>query len=153
MKLQQLAIGDRFEYDGRILVKTGPLTASSDDGGQQMIPRYAVLKPLDLPGRVEHLRDLLAAQGLRADAFAEALRGLAHATRTIITNGGAGSRGTGMTIVDRQRFRPVATGRGCGRGSQSAQAQSMIGSHCSMSFSTRDPGKSNNVIPLAATWT
>jgi hypothetical protein len=38
MKLQQLAIGDRFEYDGRIFVKTGPLTASSDDGGQQMIP-------------------------------------------------------------------------------------------------------------------
>lgn len=38
--------------------------------------RYAGLKPLDLPGRVEHLRDLLAAQGLRADAFAEALRGL-----------------------------------------------------------------------------
>ena len=53
MKLQQLAIGDRFEYDGRIFVKTGPLTASSDDGGQQMIPRYAVLKPLDLPAREE----------------------------------------------------------------------------------------------------
>ena len=38
--------------------------------------RYAELKPIDLPGRVEHLRDLLAAQGLRADAFGEALRGL-----------------------------------------------------------------------------
>lgn len=49
MKLQHLAIGDRFEYDGKIFVKTGPLTASSDQGGQQIIPRYAVLKPLDQP--------------------------------------------------------------------------------------------------------
>ena len=49
MKLQHLAIGDRFEYDGKIFVKTGPLTASSDQGGQQVIPRYAVLTPLDQP--------------------------------------------------------------------------------------------------------
>ncbi len=49
MKLQHLAIGDRFEYDGKIFVKTGPLTASSESGGQQLIPRYAMLKPLDLP--------------------------------------------------------------------------------------------------------
>lgn len=49
MKLQHLAIGARFEYEGRIFVKTGPVTASSEQGGQQMIPRYAVLKPLDLP--------------------------------------------------------------------------------------------------------
>ncbi len=53
MKLQHLAIGDRFEYDGKIFVKTGPLTAASDEGGQQMIPRYAVLKPIDLPPREE----------------------------------------------------------------------------------------------------
>lgn len=49
MKLQHLAIGDRFEYAGKIFVKTGPLTASSDQGGQQVIPRSAVLKPLDQP--------------------------------------------------------------------------------------------------------
>ncbi len=49
MKLQHFAIGDRFEYEGKIYVKTGPLTASSDQGGQQLIPRYAVLKPLDAP--------------------------------------------------------------------------------------------------------
>lgn len=49
MKLQHLAIGDRFEYEGKAFVKTGPLTASSDTGGQQLIPRYAVLKPLDTP--------------------------------------------------------------------------------------------------------
>ena len=51
MKLQHLAIGDRFEYDGKIFVKTGPVTASSENGGQQMIPRYAILKPLDVPAR------------------------------------------------------------------------------------------------------
>lgn len=38
--------------------------------------RHAELAPLDLAGRVELLRDLLAAQGLRADAFSEALRAL-----------------------------------------------------------------------------
>ncbi len=49
MKLQHLAIGARFEYEGKTFVKTGPLTASSDQGGQQIIPRYAILKPLDAP--------------------------------------------------------------------------------------------------------
>lgn len=49
MKLQHLAIGDRFEYNGKIFVKTGPLTAASEEGGQQIIPRYAVLKPLNPP--------------------------------------------------------------------------------------------------------
>lgn len=49
MKLQHLAIGARFEYEGLVFVKTGPLTASSELGGQRMIPRYATLKPLDVP--------------------------------------------------------------------------------------------------------
>ena len=49
MKLQHLAIGARFEYEGQIYVKTGPLTATAEQGGQRIIPRYAVLKPLDLP--------------------------------------------------------------------------------------------------------
>jgi len=49
MKLQHLAIGARFEYEGQVFVKTGPLTASSENGGQRIIPRYAVLRPLDLP--------------------------------------------------------------------------------------------------------
>ncbi|MBL8484685.1 MAG: hypothetical protein JNJ60_21000 [Rhodocyclaceae bacterium] len=50
MKFQQLPMGARFEYEGKIYVKAGPLTATSEQGGQCMIPRYAVLKPLgDLP--------------------------------------------------------------------------------------------------------
>ena len=46
MKFQMLAIGARFEFEAKEYVKTGPLTASSD-GVQRMIPRFAVLKPLD----------------------------------------------------------------------------------------------------------
>ncbi len=47
MRLQDLPVGARFEYQGKIFVKTGPITAASDAGGQQMIPRYADLRPLD----------------------------------------------------------------------------------------------------------
>jgi hypothetical protein len=47
MKLQNLAIGSRFEYEGKVYVKTGPITATSDPGGQRVIPRSATLKPLD----------------------------------------------------------------------------------------------------------
>jgi hypothetical protein len=49
MKLQHIPLGGRFEFEGKVFVKTGPLTASSEQGGQCMIPRYAHLKPLDLP--------------------------------------------------------------------------------------------------------
>ena len=49
MKLQQLAIGARFEYEGAVYVKTGPLTAASEEAGQRIIPRYAILRPLDAP--------------------------------------------------------------------------------------------------------
>lgn len=47
MKLQQLPLGARFEYEGRLYVKTGPLTAASEEGGQTLIPRYAVLHPVE----------------------------------------------------------------------------------------------------------
>lgn len=51
MKLQHLAIGARFEYEGVVYVKTGPLTAAGETGGQRIIPRYAVLRPLDVPAQ------------------------------------------------------------------------------------------------------
>lgn len=47
MKFQLLPLGARFEYEGKVYMKTGPLTASGE-GGQRMIPRHAVLKPLDV---------------------------------------------------------------------------------------------------------
>ena len=47
MKLTQIPLGARFEYEGEIFTKTGPMTAASEKHGQRMIPRYAVLKPAD----------------------------------------------------------------------------------------------------------
>ncbi|MDE2584426.1 MAG: hypothetical protein KGN39_03435 [Betaproteobacteria bacterium] len=46
MKIHQLALGDRFEYQGESYVKTAPMMARSDAGVQRLIPRYAVLTPL-----------------------------------------------------------------------------------------------------------
>lgn len=45
MKINQLPMGARFEYEGEEYVKTGPLFATGPLG-QRMIPKYAVLKPL-----------------------------------------------------------------------------------------------------------
>lgn len=65
MKLQHLAMGARFEYEGVTYVKTGPMTASSETGGQRIIPRYATLRALEEPvaeskapikGRLEAVR-------------------------------------------------------------------------------------------------
>jgi hypothetical protein len=47
MRLQDLPVGARFEYQGKVFVKTGPITATAENGGQRMIPRYADLWPLD----------------------------------------------------------------------------------------------------------
>ena len=47
MKFQQLPLGARFEYEGKVYLKAGPMTATAEQGGQCLIPRYAVLKPLD----------------------------------------------------------------------------------------------------------
>lgn len=45
MKITQLPMGARFEYEGKEYVKTGPMFGSGE-GGQKLIPKYAVLKPL-----------------------------------------------------------------------------------------------------------
>ncbi len=47
MKFPMLSLGARFEFEGKIYTKAGPLTARGEDGGQRMIPRFAVLRPLD----------------------------------------------------------------------------------------------------------
>ena len=50
MKINLIPIGARFEYEGEIYTKTGPITAASEKSGQRMIPRYAVLRPVgELP--------------------------------------------------------------------------------------------------------
>lgn len=42
-------MGARFEYEGEEYVKTGPIFAAGKSGGQRLIPKYAVLRPLDEP--------------------------------------------------------------------------------------------------------
>jgi hypothetical protein len=43
MKIHQLPMNARFEYEGQEYIKTGPLLATGP-GGQRLIPKYAVLK-------------------------------------------------------------------------------------------------------------
>jgi len=43
MKIHQLPMNARFEYEGQEYLKTGPLLATGP-GGQRLIPKYAVLK-------------------------------------------------------------------------------------------------------------
>ncbi|KAA3653907.1 MAG: hypothetical protein DWQ11_06505 [Proteobacteria bacterium] len=47
MKFNQLPLGARFEYQGKILTKTGPMTGATEKGGSVFIPKFAVLKPAD----------------------------------------------------------------------------------------------------------
>ncbi|MCM8594811.1 hypothetical protein [Accumulibacter sp.] len=47
MKLKDIPVETRFEYQGRVFVKTGPITATAEDGSQRLIPRYADLRPID----------------------------------------------------------------------------------------------------------
>lgn len=46
MKIHQLPMGARFEYEGKAYVKTGPLVATGETG-QRLIPKHAVLRVLD----------------------------------------------------------------------------------------------------------
>jgi len=51
MKFKLLSIGQKFEYEGEIYVKTSPLIASNvKTSHNKMIPRYAALKLLDQAG-------------------------------------------------------------------------------------------------------
>lgn len=52
MKFKLLSIGQRFEYDGAVYVKTSPLVASNVKTSEnKMIPRYATLVLLDDAGK------------------------------------------------------------------------------------------------------
>lgn len=43
MKIHQIPLGTRFTYQGQTYVKSGPMVATSENGGMTMIPKYAVL--------------------------------------------------------------------------------------------------------------
>ena len=51
MKFKLLSIGQKFEYDGEVYVKTSPVVASNVKTSEnKMIPRYATLTLLDEAG-------------------------------------------------------------------------------------------------------
>ncbi len=52
MKIHQLPLGARFEYAGEEYTKTGPLLGTGK-AGQRLIPKYAVLRPLDGAGALQ----------------------------------------------------------------------------------------------------
>jgi hypothetical protein len=65
MRIQQLPIGTRFEYNGQEYVKTGPMIGTSD-AGQRLIPKHAELRPLD---DVETAQEKPSETLLRADVL------------------------------------------------------------------------------------
>ncbi len=47
MKFEQMQMGQRFEWNGVLYVKAGPVVAREEATGKsRMIPRYAALKPV-----------------------------------------------------------------------------------------------------------
>ncbi|MDD2884807.1 MAG: hypothetical protein PHT48_07150 [Dechloromonas sp.] len=74
MKLQHFSVGERFEYEGVIYVKTGPLTACGETGGQRMIPRHAMLRPVAAPGSTAAPETVPPAQGRVLQAFEQFYR-------------------------------------------------------------------------------
>jgi hypothetical protein len=82
MKFPQLPIGARFEFEGKTYVKTGPIAATGEEGGQRMIPRWADLRvqdgtvPLEPPRpkmrlEEEAVRQALEAHGRECDRVLE----------------------------------------------------------------------------------
>ena len=47
MKFHQLPVGTRFRYQERAYRKTTPLAASGEDGSQRVIPRSAIVSPIE----------------------------------------------------------------------------------------------------------
>lgn len=66
MKFHDLAIGQRFELDGATYVKTSPVLASREDGGEKkFLARYAAVQPL---GGAERHPEKSAKSMLQAEA-------------------------------------------------------------------------------------
>lgn len=48
MKFQQVSVGQRFEFEGRVYVKISPLLAQTESsGGQRLLPRSATVRLLE----------------------------------------------------------------------------------------------------------
>lgn len=69
MKIHQLPDGARFLYEGEEYVKSGPMFGTGKQG-QKLIPKYAVLQPLDAPAGMPEATTALVARPTVARAFA-----------------------------------------------------------------------------------
>lgn len=97
MKIDQLPLGARFEFKGRTFTKVGPMTASSDGGGAEFIPKHAVLQPL--PGEAPAAAPAAAARPLDAAKIAAAFEAY-HQTATTF----ADEEGRAVLESARKRF-------------------------------------------------
>lgn len=60
MKFKLLTIGDKFEYQDEVYVKTSPIIASSiNSNHNKMIPGYAMVKLLDHTGKEATINESL----------------------------------------------------------------------------------------------
>lgn len=71
MKFQHMGIGARFEFEGKVYVKEGPVAArEAETGKSRMIPRYAVLKPVGgRPAVVKNAAPQMVSRDAVAAAF------------------------------------------------------------------------------------
>lgn len=73
MKFQHLPIGAPFEFEGKRYTKRSPLVASEEGGGQRLIPRFAVLRTLLPPVKVnDNLLPISAAVVVALTEFEQA---------------------------------------------------------------------------------
>lgn len=71
MKFKLLSIGQKFEYEGEVYIKTSPLVASNvSTSHNKMIPRYAMLTLLDNSGvKKQHGKEKLVEAQKTLDSF------------------------------------------------------------------------------------
>ena len=107
MKFTQLPLGARFEYEGRVYVKSSPIAASSETGARRMIPRYALLTPLDAVAKPapRPARALDAAEV--ATAFEAFAADCARLLEQAATDPGQHGRLSAEMAAARQRFREI----------------------------------------------
>lgn len=81
MKIHQLPMGARFEFEGDEYVKTGAMSGTGNNG-PRLIPRYALLKPLDnVAPSPTHTTD----DALRRSDVLEAFRAFYNECRCLVS--------------------------------------------------------------------
>lgn len=86
MKIHQLPQGARFEYEGEEYVKTGPLFAAGK-GGQRLIPKYAVLKPVGAIGAIGANPGKAAGESMSRAAVLEGFATFYTECKTLVPEG------------------------------------------------------------------